>query len=160
MESAAAHRNTAWAMSNENVEIARRLYAIAPDAAGVVRGDYDDVFLDYFHPDFELVPASAYPDTESSYRGQDGMRRWYRQMDEIWDDWRFDAERFFDAGTQVVVFVRVSGTAKQSGAALAVPAAHVLTIHDGRVTRANIFLDRSEALEAAGLGSSALDEKQ
>ena len=138
-------------MSEENVEVVRRLYSLRPDAAGVVRGDFDDVFLDYFHPDFEIVPPSSYPDSESSYRGQEGTRRWYRQMDEIWDDWRFEAERFFDAGTQVVVFVRVSGTAKQSGAALAISAAHVLTLRDGRVTRTDIFLDRSEALEAVGL---------
>jgi ketosteroid isomerase-like protein len=138
-------------MSEENVGIARRLYSLAPDAAAVVRGDFDDVFLDYFHPDYELVPPSAYPDTESSYRGQEGVRRWYRQMEEIWDDWFIEAERFFDAGTQVVVFVRVSGTAKQSGAALAISAGHVLTLRDGRIKRAEVFLDRSEALEAAGL---------
>ena len=138
-------------MSEENVEIVRRLYSLAPDAAAVVRGDYDEIFLDYFHPDVEVVPLAAYPDTESSYRGQEGIRRWYQQIDEIWDDWRFEAERFFDAGTQVVVFVSVSGTAKQSGAALTILAAHVQTLRNGRVTRTEVFLDRSEALEAAGL---------
>jgi ketosteroid isomerase-like protein len=138
-------------MSEENVEVVRRLYSLAPDAAGVVRGDYDDVFVDYFDPDFELVPPSTYPDTESSYRGQEGVRRWFQQLEEVWDDWRTESERFFDAGSQVVVFVRVSGTAKQSGAALAISAAHVLTLRDGRVTRTDVFLDRSEALEAAGL---------
>jgi len=138
-------------MSEENVEVVRRLYSLAPDAAGVVRGDYDDVFVDYFDPDFELVPPSTYPDTESSYRGQEGVRRWFQQLEEIWDDWRTEGERFFDAGSQVVVFVRVSGTAKQSGAALAISAAHVLTLRDGRVTRTDVFLDRSESLEAAGL---------
>jgi ketosteroid isomerase-like protein len=84
-------------MSEENVEIVRRLYSLAPDAAAVVRGDYDEIFLDYFHPDVEVVPPAAYPDTESSYRSQEGIRRWYQQIDEIWDDWRFEAERFFDA---------------------------------------------------------------
>jgi ketosteroid isomerase-like protein len=138
-------------MSEENVELVRRLYSLAPDAAGVVRGDYDDVFVDYFDPDFELVPPSAYPDTESSYRGQEGVRRWFQQLEEVWDDWRTEGERFFDAGSQVVVFVRVSGAAKQSGAALAISAAHVLTLRDGRVTRTDVFLDRSESLEAAGL---------
>jgi ketosteroid isomerase-like protein len=138
-------------MSRENVEVVHRLYSLRPDAAAVVRGDYDDVFLDYFHPDFEFVPPSAYPDAESSYRGQEAVRRWFQQMEEIWDDWRFEAERFFDAGTQVVVFVRVSGSAKQSGAALTISTGHVLTLRDGRVTRADIFLDRSEALAAAGL---------
>jgi ketosteroid isomerase-like protein len=139
------------AMSQENVELVRRLYSLRPDAAGVVGGDFDDVFFDYFHPDVELVPPSSYPDSESSYRGQEGVRRWYRQMDEILDDWRFEAESFFDAGNQVVVFVRVSGSAKQSGAAVAISAAHVLTLRDGSVTRADIFLDRSDALEAVGL---------
>jgi ketosteroid isomerase-like protein len=138
-------------MSQENVEIVRRLYSLAPDAAAVVRGDYDEVFLDYFHPDFELVPPTAYPDTESSYRGLEGTRRWFRQMDEIWDDWLTEPERFLDAGSQVVAFVRVSGTAKQSGAALAISAAHVLTLRDGRVARTEVFLDHREALEAAGL---------
>jgi ketosteroid isomerase-like protein len=139
-------------MSQENVELVRRLYSLRPDAAGFVRGEFDDVFLDYFHPDFELMPPSSYPDTyESAYRGLEGAHRWFRQMDEIWDDWRFEAERFFDAGNRVVVFVRVSGSAKQSGAALAISTAHVLTLRDGRVTRTDVFLDRLEALEAVGL---------
>src|SRR5436190_18424969 len=99
-------------MSEENVEVARRLYSLRPDAAGIVRGDFDDVFLDYFDPDVEIVPPLSYPDTESSYRGQEGVRRWFQQMDEIWDDWRLEAERFFDVGSRVVVFVRVSGRAK------------------------------------------------
>jgi ketosteroid isomerase-like protein len=138
-------------MSQANVETVRRLYSLGADAAGIVRGDYDDVLRDYFHPDFEVVPPFAYPDSESSYRGADGLRRWFRQMDEIWSDFRTEPERLFDAGEQVVVFVRVSGAAKGSGHALAISTAHVLTLRDGRVTRTEIFLDRSEALEAAGL---------
>ena len=139
-------------MSQENVEIVRRLYSLRPDAAGVVRGDYDNAFVDNFHPDVEIVPPSSYPDTpESGDRGAEGMLRWVQQLDEIWDDWRFEAERILDAGDRVVAFVRVSGSAKQSGAALTISTAHVLTLHDGRVTRVDVFLDRPEALEAAGL---------
>jgi ketosteroid isomerase-like protein len=138
-------------MSEENVEVARRLYSLRLDAAGIVRGDYADIFLDYFHPDVEAVPPLSYPDAESSYRGREGVLRLFRQMDEIWDDWRLEAERFFDAGVRVVVFTRVSGRAKRSGAALAISTAHVLTVRDGRVTRVEAFLDRSEALEAVGL---------
>jgi ketosteroid isomerase-like protein len=49
------------------------------------------------------------------------------------------------------VYVRTSGTAKQSGAAVEIPAAHVITLRDGRIVRIQVFLDRAEALEAAGL---------
>ena len=97
------------------------------------------------------MPPLSYPDTESSYRGQEGVRRWFRQIDEIWDDWRFEAERFIDAGSRVVVLVRVSGSARQSGAAVAISDAHVLTLRDGRVTRLEAILNRAEALKAAGL---------
>ena len=65
-------------MSQENVEIVRRLYSLTPDAAGVVRGDYDNAFVDNFHPDVEIVPPSSYPDTpESGYRGAEGILRWF-----------------------------------------------------------------------------------
>ncbi len=73
-------------MSQENVELVKRMYSLTPDAAGIVRGDYYDLFFDYFHPDVEVVPPLIYPDTESSYRGQEAVRRWFRQITEIWDD--------------------------------------------------------------------------
>jgi ketosteroid isomerase-like protein len=138
-------------MSRENVEIVRRVYSLRADVVGIARGDYDEVFREYFDPEYELVPPFAYPDAESSYRGGDALRRWFRQMNEIWDDFRVEPESFCDAGARVIVFVRISGAAKQSGAALGMRAAHVVTLRDGRIARTDIFLDRAEALEAAGL---------
>jgi ketosteroid isomerase-like protein len=138
-------------MSQENVEIVRRIYSLGADAAGVVRGDYDDAFREYFDRDHELLPPSAYPDIELSYRGVAGWRQWFGQMDEIWHDFRTEPERFFDAGARVVVFVRVSGKAKGGGPALAISSAHVLTLRDGKVTRTDVFLDRAEALDVVGL---------
>lgn len=143
--------DTCAGMSQENVEIVRRVYSLRADPLGIARGDYDDVFRTYFDPEYEVVPPSAYPDVESSYRGADALRRWFQQMNEIWDDFRVEAESFLDAGAQVIVLVRVSGAAKQSGAAFAIPTAHVVTLQDGRIARTDIFLDRAEALEAAGL---------
>ena len=61
-------------MSQENVEIVRRLYSLRADAAGIVRGDFDEVFLDYMHPDVEVVPPSTYPDADIAYRGREGVR--------------------------------------------------------------------------------------
>jgi ketosteroid isomerase-like protein len=87
----------------------------------------------------------------ASYRGLEGVHQWQGLMNEIWADWDFQAERFFDAGDEVAVFVRTSGTARQSGAPVEISVAHVLTLRDGRVTRLKVFLDRHEALEALGL---------
>ena len=137
-------------MSQENVEVVRSGYSLL---AGVSNqwGPITEFYADYCHPDVELVPPVSYPDTEPSYTGLDGFQSWRRQLDEMWDDWHFEPERFFDAGDRVVVFVRVSGTGKQSRAAVTVPTAHVFTLRDGLVARAEIFLDRPEALKAVGL---------
>jgi ketosteroid isomerase-like protein len=72
-------------------------------------------------------------------------------MQEIWDDFRIEPECFFDVGERVLVFVRTSGTGKQSGATVAIPAAHLYTLRNGHVARFQIFLDRHEALRAVGL---------
>lgn len=139
-------------MSQDNLDIMRRAYSLAKESEtyGFLAAD-QDLYDEYFHPDAELVPPAIYPDTEPTYSGFDGFNRFQRQLDEIWDDWRFEAERFFDAGDQVVVFVRISGTGKQSGAAVAISTAHLFSLRDGRATRFEIFLDRHEALKAVGL---------
>jgi ketosteroid isomerase-like protein len=138
-------------MSQENVEVVRRLYSLLTDRGAWRRREYDDVFLEYCSADYELIPPPAYPDAAKAYRGLEGVHQWERLIDEIWIDWDFEAERFFDAGDQVAVFVRTSGTARQSGAPVEISVAHILTLKDGRVTRTEVFLNRQEALEAVGL---------
>jgi ketosteroid isomerase-like protein len=135
-------------MSQEDVEIVRRGYEwIASNDAA----DAAPFFAEFCHPDAEIVPPVMYPGAERSYRGVEGWLRWQALLNETWDDFRWEAERFFDAGDQVVAFARVSGTGKQSGAAVTTSAAHLLTLRDSRIARFEIFLDRGEALRAAGL---------
>jgi ketosteroid isomerase-like protein len=138
-------------MSQENVDVVRRMYSRLTGRGAWRRGEYDEVFRDHCSPDYELIPPPIYPDAATSYRGLEGVHQWQRLMDEIWVDWDFEAERFFDAGDQVAVFVRTSGTARQSGAPVEISVAHVSTVQDGRVTQTEVFLDRQEALEAVGL---------
>jgi ketosteroid isomerase-like protein len=49
------------AMSRENIEAIRGVYSILADQAAFRRGDYDDVFFDYFSRDYELIPPPSYP---------------------------------------------------------------------------------------------------
>ena len=77
-------------MSQDNVEIVRRAYSLAKESEtySFVAANHD-LYDEYFHHDAELVPPAIYPDTEPSYSGFDGFNRFQRQLDEIWDDWRF-----------------------------------------------------------------------
>ena len=60
-------------------------------------------------------------------------------------------ERFFDLGDRILVFVRILGIGKGSGARAEAAQAHLFTVREGKVTAWALFVDRSEALEAAGL---------
>ena len=141
-------------MSQENVEVVRRLYSLLTDRGAWRRREYDDVFLEYCSADYELIPPPAYPDAATSYRGLEGVHQWERLIDEIWIDWDFEAERFFDAGDEVAVFVRTSGTARQSGAAVEISAAHVVTVQDGRSRGPRCSLIATKPSTPWGCGSS------
>jgi ketosteroid isomerase-like protein len=136
-------------MASPNVALVRSIYADSE------RGDFRhvadaDLYTEFFHPDAEIVLPSIFPDTEPFYSGFEGFQRYQRELAEVWDNWRVEPERFFDAGDRVLVFARTSGTGRQSEAALVIPTAH-LTLRDGRVTRLELFLDRQAALNAVGV---------
>jgi len=70
-----------------------------------------------------------------------------------------DLERIFDGDGVVVGFYRVFGTGRRSGVEVARDLAAVYRIRDGLIASERVYLDRAEALEAAGLqrADSALD---
>jgi ketosteroid isomerase-like protein len=56
-----------------------------------------------------------------------------------------------DRGDQVVVILRLAGMGKGSGSKVAMRAADIWTVKDGKVVRLVGYPVASEALEAAGL---------
>jgi len=135
-------------MSQENVESARRLY----DARN--RGDADAVIAEC-HPDVQLFPhlssLGGVP-----IEGHDGVRGYLSSLAEDWKEFRHDPERFFDAGDKVVAFLHAHARGRGSGVKVDMAVAHLLTFEGGRCIRSVTYLDRAEALEAAGLGRSQM----
>jgi ketosteroid isomerase-like protein len=70
---------------------------------------------------------------------------------DAWSVWRFEPDRFFDAGDRVVVFIRVIAMGMASGVPVELADGHVLTIRDGRIISTRVYRDRADALKAAGL---------
>jgi ketosteroid isomerase-like protein len=130
-------------MSQENVELIRRLvgYAQAGNSEGANALLSDEV---------ELDQSRTFPDG-GVYHGRAGFEAFFRQWFGTWNDLDIDAERFFDAGDQVVVFLKLSGRGKGSGAPVTLEAADVWTVKDGKAIRLVGYLDRSAALEAVAL---------
>ena len=120
-------------MSQDNVEIVRSVYSLG---GGRMFSEETEAAIApplerLFDPRFEFIPPPIYPDTEARYVGLDGLRRFQQQMDEVWEDWRFETVRLLDAGEHVVVFLSVSGTARASRAPVTMPIAHVVGLQAG-----------------------------
>ena len=136
-------------MSQENVEIVRRVY----DA--VARRDADTV-LSLYDPDVELdgsrLPESGLTALPNPLRGHEGLRRLARAWNEAWEYAEDHCDELIDVGGDHVVSVvtrRARGLA--SGAEVETSRGGVWTIRDGKVIRSVWFPSVEEALEAAGL---------
>ena len=133
------------------VELVRDAYAFIEDVQVGRRDDFEDAYGDCFAESFELVLPPTYPEGEQCFRGRTGLKRWIESIQEIWDEWRMEQERFIGAGDRIVVLIHIVARGELSGIELDRETAHVWSVADGRVTRCEVYFDRSEALdEAAG----------
>ena len=136
-------RDTGGAMSQENVEAARRLYNARN------RGDVEAVVTEC-HPQVEWHPHLSSLGGQQ-VRGHAGVRQYLRSLAEEWATFRHELDEFFDAGDSVVAFLHTRAVGRTSGVEVDMPVAHLLTFESGRCIKSVSYIDRSQALEAAGL---------
>jgi ketosteroid isomerase-like protein len=131
-------------MPEGDVELVRE----AIDA--INRGDLDS-WLDMLHPDFEFQDPPEMPD-DSSGTGREAALESLMRMLELADDVRIDTQQIttLDDG-RVLLATRVSARGKGSGVPVEFNRWDLMTIRDGKFSRAEVYLDRDHALAAAGL---------
>jgi len=129
-------------MSEENVEIVRRCYE-------AYVSDDPEAALAYFDPEAEM-DLTLRPDGRV-FRGHQGVIEAARTWLGAWEDWRLEVEEFLDADDRVVVLAREWGRGKGSGIEIDHPHITVATVRDGRIVHLKGYLDKDQALEAAGL---------
>jgi ketosteroid isomerase-like protein len=130
-------------MSQENPEIVRRIYEQLNrgDVEGVL-GLCDDDFL------LDMSGRVFNPDT---YRGHDGIRRFYEGVREVWKTYRWDVEDTRVAGDSVVAMLHCHAQGREGGPPVDWRVAWVWKFGVGRPVSARFHRDRSQALEAVGL---------
>jgi ketosteroid isomerase-like protein len=130
-------------MSQENIDKAREFIA------AYNRRDFDKA-VESFDPEIEWVlPARQSSD---SCRGPEEVKRFWKGLDDTFDELRLEPQEFLDAGDHVATRLRYYGRGKASGAAIEEEMYHqVATFRAGRIVRMEYFGEWSEALEAAGL---------
>ena len=130
-------------MSEENVEIIRR----AIEAYG--REGLDGT-LRYYDPSIEWTSTGDYIEA-ATYRGHDGLRRYFGTMEDEFEDLRVEPVELIEAGEQVISSVRFTGRGKSSGAPVEMTLISVGSLREGLVYRVHNYPSMAEALEAAGL---------
>ena len=89
----------------------------------------------------------------SLYEGIDGIRRYFADIEDAAPDFRLELDGVEGVDSKrVIAFLRTSGVGRASGIRMAPPPlTNVYDLLDGKISRVRIFLDREEALKAAGL---------
>ena len=135
-------RDTRWTVSQENVEIVQR-------------------YLDHWNETGELLWAEIDPEAvfvidqgsfvADTYRGHERIRDLLRLTAEVFDQFRYEVDDLVDAGDSVLVLGRIRVRGVQSGATGAQHGAILFQLRDGLIVGYRSYLDRKEALAAAGL---------
>jgi ketosteroid isomerase-like protein len=132
-------------VSEENVEVVNRLIA------AVNERDIDG-YLACCTEDIQLrTPWTA---IEGEYVGQDAIRRFFVDLGDVSPDFRLTIERLESVGPdRVLALMLVSATGRASGipARTDAPTANVYDLIDGKIRRIQIYIERSEALDAVRL---------
>jgi ketosteroid isomerase-like protein len=129
-------------MSQENVEIMRRAFDVWNE------GDVDAIRRLYTE---DVVVRTGITEFGRTFEGGDQIGRWVAEMQETWAEVRWEPERVFEADDVVVSFYRGIGVGRESGVEVVRQLTGVYRIRDGKIASDRIYLDRREALEAAGL---------
>jgi ketosteroid isomerase-like protein len=139
-------------VSQENIELVRRLYAeLASEGSTREIGQRmsDDALGRFLDPEIEWVPVTESLLAVDSYRGFDGVRRFWGEFLSAWETYRVETLSLDDAGDRVAVVVHIVGRTHELE--VDETRSSLLTVRDGRVVRVESFADPDGARQAAGL---------
>jgi ketosteroid isomerase-like protein len=130
-------------MSRENVQFVLDSYAR-------FNAGEKEPGLWFWSEDAEYHAAREDPDS-AIHRGIDAIRRQFERWHEAYPDLKVEPLEAKGKGDRVFLWVRFAGHGATSGVPMEMELAHVYTMRDGKAARVVEYMDRKEALEAAGL---------
>jgi ketosteroid isomerase-like protein len=131
-------------MTEENVELVRRLLAAFNS------GDVEAVVA-AFDEECVLEEPREMPDRPTKgFRGHDGIREWMANLLAI-GEVSFEPRDITPGQGLLFMELDSRGRGAASGAPFEWTTYGVVRARGGKITRVQVFLDRSDALEAAGL---------
>jgi ketosteroid isomerase-like protein len=132
-------------MSAENIDVVRA----ATEA--MQRGDAEGA-LAALDPEIEWHATVGGVDEGRVARGHHEVAQGFLDYFEVWERIELRAEDFIDVGgEEVVVFFHEVAKGRKSGIVVETDTGTINTVRDGKIVRVRSYMDRDEALRAAGL---------
>jgi ketosteroid isomerase-like protein len=129
-------------MASENLKIIKDGFQ-AFNTGGV------DGILPFIHPDFEATTPPELASEPDTYRGHDGVRRWFNSFYEVMDQIRWEAHEFHEVGDRVIADFTLKARGKTTGLEFGQHAFQVWELRDGKAIGVDLYPTLDEALEAA-----------
>jgi uncharacterized protein len=80
------------------------------------------------------------------YQGHDGIRRFYAEVQDVWEVYIWEPEQLIEAGSDVVALLRSTGRGRESGAEVERETAIIWSVRGRRLTGLRFYRNRDEAL--------------
>jgi ketosteroid isomerase-like protein len=138
-------------MSQENVEIVRRSF----EAIG--RWDIDGL-LELYDPHVQFLPLTGTRVESGGYRGHAGVRAYFEEVANVWDELHPYGDDFRTVGNNVVVLGGCMVRGIGSGAEADTPMAWVVSVREGKITSPSWLPNqkrRPRSRRAVGVGDVA-----
>ena len=110
-----------------------------------------EAVLAFADPEFEATTPPSLASEPDTYRGHDGVRRYFGSFGDAMEGVHFEGQEFTSVGDKVLVDTKMRARGRTTGIETEQRAFLVFTLREGMVTRIDTFAEQGQALEAAGL---------
>ena len=132
------------------------------EAADVVRALCDAInaddgkrIADLFDPDVVMYGTRGGIDQDRVFRGRQALLDYWREVGGTWDSYRIELEHVIEGDDVAVAFWHEIARSPHSDVDIETGTASVYRVRDGKIVEQRGYVDRDEALRAAGVRSSA-----
>ena len=128
-------------MTADNTELVRAGFE-ALSEGGV------EALLPFIHPEFEVTTPPNLASEPDTYRGHEGIRRYFDSFYDAMDEIRFEPREFRETGGRVIVPTVLHARGRTTGIETQQEFVMAWTLRDGLAVRVEAFATLDEALQA------------
>ncbi|MGH2952210.1 MAG: nuclear transport factor 2 family protein [Solirubrobacterales bacterium] len=132
-------------MASNDVDVVREGFEALEE------GGYE-ALLPLISPEFEVTTPAELASEPDTYRGPDGVRRYFESFYDAMDEITFTAREYELVGDRVVVDFTLRARGRSTGIEAEQRGFQVWQVRDGKAVRLEVFADRERAYEAARAG--------